>query len=256
MGGPSAAAGLFDGIDIDWEYPAAEGNTGNIFRPEDTQNFTALLAEFRSQLDAYQPGMLLTIAAPAGEGNYSKIVLDEIPQYLDWINLMTYDFHGPWEMTTNFQANLYTSRKDPATPKISIDSTVQAYLRAGVPANQVIVGVPFYGHGWTGVTNKNRGLYQPATALAPGTWEAGSEDYKVLKTLIGTDGFVRFWDGKTLDGWLFNGTTFWTYDDEQTIQLESVYIRKNNLGGVMFWELSGDDENGSLVKAIAKGLKN
>ena len=254
-GGPGAAAGVFDGIDIDWEYPAAEGNPGNIYRPEDTQNFTALLAEFRRQLDAVQPGLLLTIAAPAAESKYSLIELDRIHTSLDWINLMTYDFHGPWDAATNFQANLLTSSKDPTSPRFSVDDTVRGYLASGVPAGKLVVGVPFYGHGWTGVTNANRGLYQAAAAPAPGVWEAGTNDYKALKSLIGTDGFERFWDGHTRDAWLFNGNTFWTYDDEQTIQQKALYIRKNGLGGFMFWELSGDDASGSLVGAIAEGLR-
>ncbi len=254
MGGLGSGAGVFDGIDIDWEYPASEGNAGNIVRPEDTQNFTALLAEFRKQLDAVGPGLLLTIAAPAAEDKYAKIELRKISRYLDWINVMTYDFHGTWDSTTNFQANLYTSRTDPSTPAYSVDDTVRGYLKAHVPEEKIVVGVPFYGRGWTGVTNANHGLYQPAAGPAPATFEAGVEDYKVLKTFVGTNGFVRYWDGKTEDAWLFNGATFWTFDDEQTIARKTDYIRHQELGGVMFWELSGDDANGTLIKAIAAGL--
>ena len=87
---------IFDGIDIDWEYPGRCGATCD-FRPEDTQNFTALLAELRRQLDAIDPNLILTIAAPASQYYYSAIELNKIHQYLDWINLMTYDFHGSWE---------------------------------------------------------------------------------------------------------------------------------------------------------------
>jgi chitinase len=254
MGGPGSAAGVFDGIDVDWEYPASEGNAGNIVRPEDTQNFTALLAEFRSQLDAVRPGLLLTIASPAAQSKYSKIELDQITRYLDWINLLTYDFHGTWENTTNFHANLSTSPKDPSRPRYSVDDTVRGYLKAGVPSEQIVVGLPFYGRGWTGVTNANRGLYQSAAGPAPGTWEAGVEDYKVLKTLVGSNGFARYWDAKSQDAWLFNGATFWTFDDEQTIARKTLYVHARHLGGVMFWELSGDDADGTLIAAIANGL--
>ncbi|MFL5702228.1 MAG: glycoside hydrolase family 18 protein, partial [Ktedonobacteraceae bacterium] len=119
-GGPGAAANVFDGIDIDWEYPASPGNVGNVYRPVDTKNFTLLLAEFRKQLDALgkQTGKhyLLSIAAPAGKTQYAKIQLNKIGQYLDWINLMTYDYHGPWETNgpTNFNAPLYGSPNDPS----------------------------------------------------------------------------------------------------------------------------------------------
>jgi chitinase len=252
MGGPGAAAGVFDGIDIDWEYPAAEGNPGNIYRPEDTQNFTLLLAEFRSQLNAVKPGLLLTIAAPAGKDKYSLIELKKISASVDWINLMTYDFHGPWDMRTNFQSNLHTSVKDWSEPRFGIDNVVKGYLSAGVPKNKLIVGMPFYGHGWTGVTNVNHGLYQAVAGPAPATWEAGTEDYKVLKAKFEQNLFQRYWDNKSQAAWLFDGTTFWTYDDAYTAALKATYVREKSLRGVMFWELSGDD--GTLVNAIASGL--
>src|SRR6185295_2655174 len=110
---------------IDWEYPGACGNTC-AFRPEDTQNFTALLAEFRSRLQAVRPGLLLTIAAPAGPDKIDKIAVAQIHQYLDFINLMAYDIHGAWESTTNFQSALYQATGDPATgnTRISVDGAV------------------------------------------------------------------------------------------------------------------------------------
>ena len=254
MGGTGAAAGVFDGIDIDWEYPGAAGADGNIYRPEDTHNFTALLAEFRSQLNAVRPGLLLTIASPAAKNKYSKIELAKVSRYVDWFNLMTYDFHVASEASTNLQANLYPLRKDPSDPQYSVDGAVQGYLRAHVPAEKIVVGLPFYGHGWTGVTNSNHGLFQMATGPATGTWEAGSEDFKVLETLVGTNGFVRYSDKKTGAAWLFDGTTFWTFDDPQSIAAKTDYIKDNDLGGAMFWELSGDDAAGTLVGAISSGL--
>jgi chitinase len=254
MGGPGAAAGVFDGIDVDWEYPAAEGNPGNIFRPEDTQNFTALMAEFRSQLDAVRPGLLLTAATPAAKDKYSKIELKKVAGYVDFLSVMTYDFHGPWDTTTNFHSNLLASSKDPSSPKYSVNDTVLGYLKARFPAEKLVVGIPFFGHGWEGVTNANKGLYQPVTGPAPATWEAGSEDFEVLQGMIGTNGFVRHWDIRTQSAWLFNGSTFWTYDDPHTIAVKSAYVKLLDLGGFMFWELSGDDAAGTLISAIADGL--
>lgn len=255
MGGPGSAAGVFDGIDIDWEYPAAPGNVGNIYRPEDTQNFTALLAEFRRQLDQVDRNLMLTIAAPASESNYSKIELRKIHKYLDFINLMTYDFHGTWELVTNHLANLFKSKDDP-TPRrdqISVADTVSGYLEAGVPPSKIVVGLPFYGRGWTGVTNANNGLFQPAAGPAPGTYEAGVDDYHVLQGLIG-NGYTRYWDKSARAAWLFNDTTFWTYEDPQTICYKTNFVSDLRLAGVMFWELTGDDANGTLISAIHDGL--
>jgi chitinase len=261
------AAGVFDGIDIDWEYPAAPGFPGdpkrnippNVYRPEDTQNFTALLAEFRRQLDELgaKTGQhyLLTVAAPAGQENYSKIELDKIHPYLDWIDVMTYDMHGAWDVQgpTNFQAPLYSSPDDPARPpyNLSVDSVITAYLNKGVPPEKLIMGVPFYGRGWTGVPNVNNGLYQSADTMEPASarFEAGIEDTKILAQL----GYPSFHDPKTKAMWIFDGKTWWNYDDPEVIAAKMTYIKQKKLGGVMFWSLDGDD--GTLIRAIRDGLK-
>jgi chitinase len=259
------AEGVFDGIDIDWEYPASPAFEGdpkrelppNVYRPEDTQNFTALLAEFRTQLDEIgkEKGKhyLLTIAVPAGESLYSKIELGKVADIVDFMNLMAYDMHGTGGDAagpTNFQAPLYTSPDDPSDEPISVDSAVQGYLKAGVPPQKIVLGVPFYGHGWTNVPEKDNGLYQSDSKMvqAPGKWEAGIEDYKILKKL----GFPEFRDPKTQSMWIYDGKTWWSYDDPQVITAKMDYIKKQKLGGTMFWSLDGDD--GTLVQAIHDGL--
>ncbi|MCP4538892.1 MAG: glycoside hydrolase family 18 protein, partial [Chloroflexi bacterium] len=244
--------GVFDGIDIDWEYPGACGATCN-FRPEDTQNFTALLAEFRSQLDAVDPNLLLTVATPASAEYYSLIELNQIHQYLDWINIMTYDFHGGWEPDgpTNHHSNLYTSPSDPSGTPMSADTAVQGYLAAGVPADKLILGIPFFGHGWASVPDVNDGLYQSAGRLPRGTWEKGIEDFEALEA----KGYPGFWDPVAQAYWIFNGSTFWSYDNAASVSNKMDYINSQGLGGVMFWELTGDDPAGTLITAIANGLE-
>jgi chitinase len=248
-------AGLFDGIDIDWEYPAACGLQCG--PAEDTPNFTGMLAEFRRQLNGVRPGLLLTIAAPAAKDKYSKIELNKVQHYLNWINLLTYDFHVPSEPRTNFQSALFDTRKDPDRAlDYNVNDVVNGYVRAGVSPRKLVVGIPFYGHGWQGVPNKNNGLYQPATGPAPGTYEAGSEDYKVLKNLEATYG--TFWDREAQAFWIYNPTTgiFWTYDNPRAVANKGQYIKDKfgGLGGGMFWELSGDDSQGSLLTALYNSL--
>lgn len=247
-GGSGAAAGVFDGIDIDWEYPAAPGDVGHIYRPEDTQNYTLLLAEFRRQLDAINPNLLLTVATPAGQATYSKMQLNQIHQYLNWINIMSYDLHGTWEATTNFHSHLCLAPGD--TTGLSVENAVQGYLAAGVPANKLIVGIPFYGRGWTGVRNQNNGLYQPAGGAAPGTYEAGFEDYKVLKTRS----MPSFRDPATGGFWLYDGNIFWSYDDPQVIAEKMTWLKSLGLRGAMVWSLDGDDAAGTLISAVRNGL--
>ena len=258
MGGPGAAAGVFDGIDLDWEWPGSEGNAGNVIRPEDRQNFTALVREFRRQLDAYGSAtgrtFLLTAFLPAAPAKIDAGF--EVPAVfasLDFATVQGYDLHGAWESTTNHQANLYASNEDPSSPQFSVDSTVSAYVARGAPAGEIVVGVPFYSRGWTGVTPANKGLYQPAAGPAPGTWEAGVEDYEAAKAKLAS-GFVRYWDGHARTAWLFDGSTFWTYDDPVAMKEKAKYVRKQGLGGLMFWELSGDTPDGELIGSIADGL--
>ncbi|MHA0043607.1 glycosyl hydrolase family 18 protein [Deinococcus sp. PEB2-63] len=254
--GPGSAAGVFDGIDIDWEYPGGGGLAYNTVSAADRQNFTLLLQEFRRQLDAVRPGLLLTIAAPGGP---DKIANQDPAGYraaVDWVNIMTYDFRGAWDAggPTNFHSNLYTDPNGPGSgpaKTYSVDTAVNAFLNAGMPANKIVIGVPFYGRGWTGVPGANNGLYQSASGPARGTYEAGIEDYKVLKTAPGT----VFRNATTGQMWKYDGTTFWSYDDEQVIAAKMAYVKSKGLGGAMAWSLDGDDAQGTLAKALANGLK-
>lgn len=251
--GPSIK-GLFDGIDIDWEYPASCGLTCSD-SPADTQNFTLLLAEFRRQLDAQgkldHENYLLAAAIPAGPSNYSLIELNKIWQYLDFVNMMTYDYHGTWETTTNNLAPLFADPADPsAAGKFYIDHTVSDFLKAGIPARKLNLGLPFYGYGWQGVPNVHHGLYQPSTGAAAAG--GGTLNYSDLKTLTG---FTPYRDPHSLAFSIYNPTTgvFWSYDDPATIWIKLLYAKfkaPGGLGGSMFWELSGDDANGTLVRTI------
>jgi len=258
MGGPGAAAGVFDGIDVDWEWPGSEGNAGNIIRPQDKQNYTKLLQEFRKQLHAYgqaaHKDYLLTAFLPASASKIdSGFQVPDIFGALDLGNVQGYDFHGTWEPSTNHQSNLYSSPSDPTSPRFSDDGVVNEYLGRGAPPKKLVVGVPFYSRGWAGVAPASNGLYQSSSGAAPGTWEAGVDDYKVVKQRL-SEGFTRHEDAAAGAAWLFDGTTFWTFDDPPVMSAKAQYVREHKLGGIMFWELSGDTPDGELVNAVADGL--
>lgn len=251
-GGPGAAAGVFDGIDIDWEYPNACGiSCGGA---EDRANFNALLAEFRRQLDAVRPGLLLTIAAGAGVDKIRATDPGTYHQSLDFINVMTYDFHGAFDPTTNHHSALFASPRDPSTGDqkfYNSNDAIEAFLARGVPASKLTLGIGFYGRGWTNVPNGGtNGLYQSGSA-APGTYEAGIEDYKVLKNL----NWPVYTDNDAMATWMYNGSTFWSFDTPSLIRTKMNYVKAQNLGGAFFWEFSGDDAQGSLAEAISAGLK-
>ncbi|HVS39481.1 MAG TPA: glycoside hydrolase family 18 protein [Gemmataceae bacterium] len=246
----------FDGVDIDWEFPVAGGAEGDTARPEDKENFTLLLAELRKQLDERGKTdgahYLLTFAAPAGPGNYKHIELAKVAKLVDWINLMTYDFAGSWSPVTNFNAPLYGASNDPggeaARKRLNVDAAVKAYRDAGVPDDKIVVGVPFYGCGWTGVKDVNDGLFQPHSKERP---KGGAFEYRDLAAdYVGK--YDRHWNDEAKVPWLFDpkAGVMISYDDPESIRLKAEYVKKANLGGVMCWELSGDDGKASLLTAI------
>jgi len=256
-----AGAGLFDGIDIDWEYPDNIG-AGNPFGPQDIPNYTNMLRQFRSQLDALgdqtHTHYLLTTDTPSGQDKYDLLQLHKASEPVDWFNLLTYDMHGSFNANgpTDFAAPLYAAPNDPSAPpanSYSVDHAVRDYLRAGVPARKIVIGIPLYGQGWTNVPNANNGLFQSSTSMqpAPATFANGTEDYKVLKNLTGYTGYHS---PVTKGFYIFNGTTFWSYDDPTVIATKTAYINRLGLGGAMEWSLDSDD--GTLENAIFQGLAN
>ena len=257
-GGTGAAAGVFDGIDIDWEWPGSlngnEGNTVDVVN--DKNNFRLLLKEFRTQLDAYgaTTGKHYTLSAflPANpediaSGGWNN---PEIFTYLDFGNIQGYDLWGAWAPSqTGHQGNLYDDPADPraANKKFSVDKAVKQYLNAGIKPSQLGLGLATYGRGWTGATSSTP--WGPATGAAPGTYEAGNEDYDKLKTR-GTD----YYNAAIGAAWRYDGTQWWSYDNPRSIAAKADYIVAKGLGGGMWWELSGN-KDGTLVKTLTDKLR-
>jgi chitinase len=252
-----SAAGVFDGIDIDWEFPTAS----------DTVNATLLMQEFRKQLDelgrAHRKQYLLTMFGPAGEQNFSNIQLAQVAKQLDYYNVQGYDFHGDWEMVTNHDSPLFDDKQDPAyAENFYIDYTMTSYLKAGVPAEKLVLGIPTYGYGWTGVPDINNGLYQQAAALAtpPSTDYLETQGVATYLTISSLPGYTRHFDPIRIAVWIYQPSsgTFWTYDDPVTVWLKMGYVDsrvRGGLGGAFVWALKDDDANGTIVKTMADGLR-
>lgn len=254
-GGPGSGSGVFDGFDLDWEWPASDGHPDNVVRPEDRENLTLLAAEFRRQLDevgaAHGRHYSLTAFLPADPAKIEAgIEVGPLFDILDFATIQGYDLHGTWESTTNHQGQLYSPAADPDPAKFSVDLAVQTYLAAGAPAGKIVIGIPYYGRGWGSVTKADDGLYQPAGGPARGTYEDGVEDYHKLIRKRGD----RFYDPVAGAHWLFDGRNFWSYDDPQVIARKTAYVKELGLGGTMVWSLDGDTADGALTTAIHDGL--
>jgi chitinase len=248
------AGGIFDGIDLDWEWPGSEGNAGNVIRPADKRNFTLLAAEFRAQLDRVgRKHYDLTAFLPASPAKIDAgFEGDKIFKYLDFGTVQGYDFHGSWELRANQQSSIFVPKGAPDNPDFSADNAINAWVRAGAPRRELVLGLPYYSQGWTGITSGGNGRFATATGPAKGVFAAGTEDYKTVKNL---PGFTLYRDWRAGNSWLFDGTTFWTYDDPAQMLQKTLYIRAKGLGGAMMWSLDGDDDNASLTKAISAGLR-
>ena len=268
------APGLFDGINIDWEFPTAT----------DTQNFTALLQEFRYQLNQLSATTgkpyILSFDGPAGSEDYVNIDLAEAAKPVNFITIDGYNYAGSWDTQTNDASSLFDSSQDPEFGQgLAINATVDAYLKAGVPPYKYTMGVPLYGAGWTGVPNVNQGLYQNSTGpspvpLANGTGlctdlsgntpgcdvllTPGLATYSTLVNLM-ANGYVPYFDSRRVAVSVYDPTlgTFYTFDNPLTAMLKMNYVNTKvpgGLGGPYVWAVKDDDANGTMVKTMAPYL--
>lgn len=260
----------FDGVDLDWEYPVSGGLASNTYRPEDKHNYTLLVEEIRRQFNAADAldgkHRLISIAAPAGHDKVSNLEPAALAGSLDFMNLMTYDYHGSWENTTNHQAALYGNPADPSAEgnRYTLSHTVDLYLGAGVPAEKIVVGAPIYGRSWRGVGPANNGLFQPAAGAGSGTWESGSVDYADLLAKVTTQPSVYqlHWDAAAGVPYVYaptvEGGWFSTFENPESLNLKIDYLMAKGLGGMMFWEASADvrdsDSPDSLIGVAAGRL--
>ena len=279
-GGPATGKGIFDGFDIDWEYPgSAAGHLGNRQSPADKKNYTALLAEFRGELNTQGATdgktYALSAALPSGQEKIAAgIETNNIGQYLTFGDPMTYDMHGAWDATgpTNHQSALYSDPNDPMTPvspgaaKYNIAESVKAYtagdpqygIPGGFPASRLTLGIPFYYRGWTGVpAGTAHGLFQTATGPASGAADSGNvpgiQMYKELGAIV-NNAADTYWDPVAQAAYFYDGTNFWSGEDARSIQAKADYLHCNGLGGAMMFSLYDLDPASTLFNAAVADI--
>jgi len=273
----------FDGVDIDWEFPGHARQADKIDNANDTGTpqaddseivtFTLLLKDIRDALTKageedgryYQ----LTAAIGAGADKILKTEPDKYMQYLDFVNMMTYDMHGAWNETTNHQSALY---QNPALPDdgYTVDSAVKFFESYGIDSNKILIGSPFYTRGWKGVLNDGPivelpGLGATADGGADGTWDGGQAAgvnpyYYVTSVLENDASFKKYRDPISKMPYIYSESKgeMYTYEDETSLHERINYVKENDLGGVIYWEITSDSpsKGTSLLSVISNDLFN
>jgi chitinase len=242
-----------DGLDIDWEFPGMAGFTQR-FRSEDKQNYTLLVKDLRARFDSIgkktHRRLCITVATGATSDFLEHTEMGEVQKYVDTVNLMAYDYYEPGDQKiTGNHAPLFVNPADPRG--ISADRSVREYEQAGVPAEKLVLGVPFYGHVWGHVSPVNNGLFQPGERVPNVFAKYGA----VVTTMLG-HGYTRYWDAAASVPYLYNAEKqiFVSYEDPESLALKCKYVRDHHLAGMMFWDYSGDP-SGALLSAIDAGFK-
>lgn len=238
-----------DGIDLDWEYPVSGGAAGVIHRPQDKENFTLLLQALRDALDRQgrQNGKQYVLSiAGAADGSYLNAIEPQAAaEIVDHIFIMAYDFNGPWDIYTGFNAPLYTPSGGPNRYRSSVDCSVSAWLRHGVPAGKLVLGMPLYGYIYQGVSHGSYGLYGLFNSAKSLSWDKLKEEY------LNNSSYQQFRHSEADVPYLYGNQNFISYDDENSIAHKGELARRYGLGGIGFWELSQDQDGDLLQSAWA-----
>ncbi|WP_413441420.1 glycosyl hydrolase family 18 protein [Synechococcus sp. MIT S1220] len=248
---------FFNTVDFDWEYPGGGGKAGNAVLSEDGANFALVLEDLRFALDdlSDQTGEQydISIATAGGYEKLANLNLEGIDDYVDFYNVMSYDFHGGWENVTGHQAAMTGDANN-----YDVTSAVGVFENAGVDLSKVVMGAPAYTRAWGDVSDGGSfGYQQPGRgASATGSFEAGVYDYKDIVEDVVTGQRDLYWDDDNKAAFVYNGDEWSSMETVATIAGKAAYIQEKDLGGMMFWALSNDAEGDlSLVKAAADLLR-
>lgn len=240
-----------DGVDLDWEYPVGGGQAGNSARAADKTNFTLLLKALRTKLNAQGKAdgkaYLLTIAGGADKSYISHVQMSSIAKYVNFATVMTYDMHGSYDKYTDHNAPLYPA---PGSPQeaCSASQAVKAWTAAGFPKSKLVMGVPFYGHLYSGVKGGGTGIFKTYSGMQFLTYD------QIVSKYLPNKAYKRYYGATGKTPWLFNGSNFITYEDARSIAAKDAYIKSMGIAGAGIWELS-QNTNGTLLKSLYRGLK-
>ena len=233
----------FDGVDLEWEFPSAS----------DRKNFTLLLREVRSKLDELSAKngrpYYLTIAGAPNRSFLNNIEPQAVASLVDYIFLMGYDMHGPWDNYADLTAPLYPANEDSPHYANSVSEAVQLYLNAGVSASKIVLGMPLYGYRYSVYDGRDDGLFGSFSS-------AKSIGFDLIKkNYLSDSSFDQYYHSDARVPYLFDGETFISYDDEDSVAEKASYARSKGLAGIGAWELS-HNKNFQLLKSARRALLN
>ena len=242
---------FFNVVDFDWEYPGGGGKAGNAVSSSDGANFELVLRDLRSALNdlSAETGreFEVSIATAGGEEKLANLNLEGIDPYVDFYNVMTYDFHGGWENVTGHQAAMTGDANN-----YDVTGAVDVFETAGIELSKVVMGALAYTRAWGNVSDGGSfGYQQPGSGRdATGSFEAGVYDYKDLLDDVVTGTRDLYWDDDNKAAFLYDGDEWSSMETTATIAGKAAYVEEKGLGGMMFWALSNDAEGeASLVEA-------
>ncbi len=233
-----------DGIDIDWEYPCSS-QADIASNPRDRENFTLLLQALRERLE----GRVLSIAAGAGEYFIEGTQMPEVARVVDYVQLMTYDLRNGFTRQAGHHAALRASRGDASGANTA--DMVELFLKAGVPREKLVVGAAFYSRRWTGVRDENHGLLQPAESVG----EGGPCFSDLTEDFLRQGGYAKYWDEDAQAAYLWNGSSFISYESPEALALKCRYVREQGLRGIMYWE-HGCDKTHQLLQVLRREMES
>ncbi|KAB0800036.1 hypothetical protein PPYR_07916 [Photinus pyralis] len=242
----------FDGLDIDWEYPKGS---------DDKKNYVHLLKELREAFEAEaqeikKPRLLLSAAVPVGPDNIKGgYDVPAVSSYLDFINLMSYDFHGKWERETGHNAPLYSPSSDSEWRKqLSVDYAASLWVKLGAPKDKLIIGMPTYGRSFTLSNSGRYKVNSPATGGGKEgvyTKESGFLAYYEVCEML-RNGASYIWDDEMKVPYAVQGDQWVGFDDERSIRHKMKWIKDNGYGGAMVWTVDMDDFSGKVCGGDVK----
>jgi len=234
----------FDGLDLDWEYPSCWQTECKEERYKDKAAFTAWVKELS---DAFKPRGLLLSAAVSPSKTIMDVGYDvpAISQYLDWINVMTYDYHGQWDKKTGHVAPHY-AHPDDEFYYFNANFTMNYWIESGTPKKKLVMGMPLYGQSFTLTKVEEHGLNAPAKSggkAGVATRAKGFLAYHEICRLI-QQGYAVVKDDVSpprMGPYAYKGNQWVGFDDVAMIEQKCNYVKDQGLGGGMVWALDLDD---------------